>query len=171
MPISVFENSFDEPITFFLEPNDEQHQLAPGARIGVRYSFAPDQVDRTFADVGARGIRYWCDSEHREVEIVYPDAFDLLLHDICVKGGFCGGLVKDQPIHGTDILPTTGIVTAEEFATLVLRAESDGGSPPAKVERWSAMLQSKFVEHLGHSSVSAGALVQNLAQPFDSGRR
>jgi len=171
MPISVFENTFDEPITFFLEPNDERHELAPLARIGVRYSFAPDQVDRTFADVGRHGIRFWCDTADREVEIVYPNAFDLLLHDICVKGGFCGGLVKDQPIYATDLLPTNGIVTSEEFATLVLRAEGDGGSPPGKIERWSALLQSKFVEHMGHSSVSAETLVRNLAQPFDPGFR
>jgi hypothetical protein len=171
MPISVFENSFDEPITFLLEPNDEQYEFAPQARLGVRYSLAPDQNDRTFADVGRHGIRFWCDSQHREVEIVHPTAFDLLLHDICVQGGFCGGLVEDQAIHVTDILPTSGMVTSEEFAILVLQAEGDGGSPPAKVERWSALLQSKFVEHMGQSSVPAEVLVRNLTMPFDAGPR
>lgn len=171
MPISVFKNYFDEPITFLLEPNGEQYELAPQARIGVRYSFAPDQVDRTFAYVGRHDITFWCDSEHREVDIVHPNAFDLLLHDICVKGGFCGGLVEDQPIHVTDILPTKGVVTPEEFATLVLQAEGEGGRPPANVERWSARLQSKFVEHMGQSPVPAEALIQNLAEPFDPGPR
>ena len=171
MPISVFENSFEEPIGFFLEPNDERHELPPLARIGVRYSFAPDEVDRTFAYVGRNEIRFWCDSEHREVEIIYPNAFDLLLHEICVKGGFCGGLLNDQPSHVTHILPTSGIVTAEEFAALVLRAEGDGGSSSSKVERWSARLQSQFIEHMGQSSVPASELVMNVAQPFDSGLR
>ncbi|MGV3478490.1 MAG: hypothetical protein ACO1O3_00960, partial [Sphingobium sp.] len=163
MPISVFENRFDEPIVFSLEPHDERHELPPLARIGVRYSFGPDQMDRTFADVGRNEIRFWCDSEHREVEIIYPNAFDLLLYDICVKGGFCGGLVNDQPSHVTHLLPTTGIVTAEEFATLVLRAEGDEGSQPANVERWSERLQSQFVARMGRSSVPATELAQNLA--------
>ncbi|WP_137864532.1 MULTISPECIES: hypothetical protein [unclassified Sphingomonas] len=155
MPISVFENGSEEPVTFILDPGDVHHELPPLARIGVRYSFGLGLVDRTFADIGERTIRFWCEGEMRDVEVVQPNAFDLLLWDICVKGGCCGGPAS----HVTDLLPSNGIVTAAEFASLVIQAEGGGGN-----EEW---LAAKFVERMGSSSMPAQALVQNLAQPFD----
>ena len=156
MPISVFENRFETPVTFVLEPDDEQHELPPLARIGVRYSFKPGVDERTFADLGERTIRFWCDAELREIEIVHPAPFDLLLWDICVNGGCCGGPAE----HVADLLPKQGSVTAVEFARLVIQAEGGGSN-----ESW---LAAKFVEHMGGSSAPAGALVQNLANPFDA---
>jgi hypothetical protein len=156
MPISVFENRFEEPITFVLEPDEVRYELPPLARIGIRYSSGSGTVDRTFADIGERTIRFWCDSEVRDVEIVEPNAFDLLLWDICVKGGCCGG----PAAHVTDLLPSGGVVTAEEFARLVIQAEGGGGN-----EGW---LAAKFVERMGSSSMPAETLVQNLSGPFDA---
>lgn len=156
MPISVFENRSEGPLTFILEPEEVHHELPPLARIGIRYSFGSGTLDRTFADIGERTIRFWCDSEAREVEIVQPNAFDLLLWDICVKGGCCGG----PAAHVTDLLPSDGVVTAEEFARLVIQAEEGGSN-----EEW---LAAKFVERMGSSSVPAEALVQNLSNPFDA---
>jgi hypothetical protein len=155
MPISVFENGSDEPVTFILDPGEVHHDLPPLARIGVRYSFGLGADDRTFADIGERTIRFWCNGEVRDIEVVQPSAFDLLLWDICVKGGCCGGPAADV----TDLLPSEGVVTAEEFARLVIQAEEGGSN-----EGW---LAAKFVERMGSSSVPAQALVQNLAQPFD----
>jgi hypothetical protein len=168
MPISVFENSTGEAVTFILEPNDEQYELPPLARIGVRYSFGEGEVDRTFCDVGKYGIRFWCNSPNRQIEIVHPSAFDLLLWDICVGSGFCGGLVNDEPTHVTDLLPATGMIHAREFAELAIRAECDRQSPPHKHLRWIALLEAKFIQHMKSASVPAETLVQNLAQPFDS---
>ena len=123
MPISVFENRVEEPVTFILEPGEVQYALPPLARIGIRYSFGPGAVDRTFAYIGHCTIRFWCDSEVRDVEIVQPNAFDLLLWDICVKGGCCGG----PATHVTDLLPSQGVVPAEDFSSLVLQSD-EGGS-------------------------------------------
>jgi len=168
MPISVFENRRKEAAPFILEPNEERYELPPLARIGVRYSFEEGELDRTFAEFGEHRISFWCDSQDRQVEIIHPTAFDLLLWDICVGAGFCGGLVNDEPTQVTDLLPATGIVTAGEFAELVIRAECDRQSPPDKHLRWIALLEAKFIQHMKSASVPAETLVQNLAQPFDA---
>ncbi|WIA55229.1 hypothetical protein N6H05_19670 [Sphingobium sp. WTD-1] len=151
----MFENRFDEPIIFILEPGEVRYEISPLARIGVRYSFEAGIVDRTFAYMGERTIEFWCHSDDREVEIVEPNAFDLLLRDICVMGGYCGR----PTVHVTDLLPSKGFVTAAEFATLVVEAEGGGGN-----ESW---LASKFVERMGSSCVPAEILVQTLDNPFD----
>ncbi len=134
---------------------------------GVRYSFDEGTVERTFADFGGGMIRFWCESQNREVELVYPTPFDLLLFDVCVRLGFCGGLVNDKPTHVKGLLPATGTVTAEQFARLAISAECDQRSSPDKEARWEAKLVAAFIEHLGAASVPAESLVQNLAQPFD----
>jgi hypothetical protein len=170
MPVAVFENTTTKPLTFVVEPNNERYEIPVLARVGVRYAFEDGVVDRTFADVGEGMIRFWCDSQSREVELVYPTPFDLLLRDVCVRLGFCGGLVNGKPTHVTGLLPVTGIVTAEAFARLVISAECDQGSSPDKALRWTDLLVASFIEHLGAESAPAGSLVQNLAQPFEQGQ-
>lgn len=167
MPVSVFENRTEEVLTFILAPNEEQYELPYLARIGVRYFLNSGAPDRTFADMGKHSIRFWCDTPSREVEIIYPTPFDLLLADVCVRLGFCGGLVNGTLRHVTDLLPSTGAVTAEEFAELAISAESDVKSPPDKHLRWASVLSEAFVKHMDADAVPAEALVQNFAQPFD----
>lgn len=167
MPVTVFENTTSKPLTFVLEPNDQHYEVPVLARVGVRYSFAEGAVDRTFADVGEHVIRFWCDSQNRDVEIVHPTPFDLLLRDVCVRLGFCGGLVNGKPSHLTDLLPDVGVVTAEEFAKLAISAEGGPPSSSDQQRRWVAVLADAFFEHLGTASAPAESLVQNLAQPFD----
>lgn len=167
MPVAVFKNTTSKPWTFVLEPNDEQYEVPVLARVGVRYLFEDEAVNRTFADVGEHVVRFWCDSQNRDVEIVHPTPFDLLLWDVCVRLGFCGGLVNGNPTHVTDLLPDVGMVTAEEFAKLAITAEGGPQSSPDKQLRWVTALADAFVEHLGTASAPAESLVQNLAQPFD----
>ncbi|MDP1912362.1 hypothetical protein [Brevundimonas sp.] len=167
MPVTVFENTTAESLSFLLEPDGERYEVPTLARIGVRYSFENGAVDRTFSDVGEKGIRFWCDAKKREVEVVHPTPFDLLLWDMCVRLGFCGGLVNGNPTHVKDLLPEVGVVTAEEFAKLAINAECDVQSPPDQQARWVALLSTAFIERMGASWVFAEALVQNFAQPFD----
>jgi len=167
MPVAVFFNGEPRPLTLIIEPNDERYEVPHLAKLGVRYTSESGTADRTFADIGEHAIRFWCDSPTREVEIVFPTEFERLLWDICVNGGFCGGIVKGQPTRVTDLLPTTGTVTAGEFATLAIRAECDEQSPPDQHRRWKAQLEAQFLKHLGSESVPAEALTLNLANPFD----
>ncbi len=167
MPVAIFENTTDKPLTFVLEPRCEQYEVPVCAKIGVQYFLPEGAVESTFVDVGDGVIRFWCDSQDRDVELVDPTPFDLLLRDMCVRLGFCGGLVNEKPTHVTDLLPATGLVTAEEFAKLAISAECDQRSSPDKVARWSATLVAAFKEHLGAASVPAESLVQNFVLPFD----
>lgn len=167
MPVTVFENTTTETLSFLLEPDGKQYEVPTLARIGVRYSFENGAMDRTFAAVGENHVRFWCDASKRDVEVIHPTPFELLLWDMCVRLGFCGGLVNDKPTHVTDLLPAEGVVTAEEFARLAISAEGDAQSPPDQQARWVALLSAAFIERIGSSSVGAEALVLNYAQPFD----
>lgn len=167
MHIAVFENTTEKPLTFVVEPNLEQYEVPVLAKIGVRYSFKKGAAERTVVQVEEGIIRFWCESENRDVELVSPTPFDLLLRDVSVRLGFCGGLVNDMPTHVTDLLPANGVVTAEGFAKLAISAECDQRSSPDKELRWEAMLAAAFIEHFGAASVPAASLVQNLALPFE----
>ena len=125
MPITVFENTTAKSLTFILEPDEQQYEVPRLARIGIRYSATEGVTGRTLVDIGEYGMRFWCDSEDREVEIVYPTPFDVLLWDMCVNLGFCGWSVNGKPIRVVDLVPTAGVVTAEEFAKLAIIAEDD----------------------------------------------
>jgi len=162
MPISVFENSSKEDIYFILYPNGARYELPPLARVGVRYSFEEGEVDRTFSYIERNSISFWCYSQNRQVEIIRPNAFDRLLWDICHGYGYCSGA------QVTDLLPATGMVTAEEFAELVLRAEGEAGEHTPPNPRSVASLGAMFIKYMESASVPVERLVQTLAQPFDA---
>lgn len=168
MPVSTFENSSDRTMRFVIEPNQEEYDLPPLARIGVKYAFGPDSNDRVLADIGEREIRFWCDSRQRQVEIVHPYAFDRLLWDICVHQGCCGAVVDGEPVHVTDLLPASGVMTAAQFAELVIQAEGEADAAPASIAQWTARLSALFVQHMGGESAPVEALAGNFAQPFDA---
>ncbi|MFZ5748789.1 MAG: hypothetical protein ACOY45_14185 [Pseudomonadota bacterium] len=60
-------------------------------------------------------------NEPRRAEDDSP--FDALMHHLCVDMGYCGGMVDGVPMHATDLLPASGVVTADSFADLVMRAD------------------------------------------------
>ena len=166
MPITVFENSRDETLTLTIEPSDRKFALHPLARIGVRYAFADGAPEWTQTDFGTGSITFWCDAEDIEVEIVHPTAFDRLLWHLCVIHGCCGAEVDGKFIHVTDLLPASGIVTAEQFAELA--ADAEGYSREDALRKRSLpRFEALFREHMGADRVSAEALIQTLAQPFD----
>ncbi|WP_145960928.1 hypothetical protein [Sphingosinithalassobacter portus] len=76
--------------------------------------------------------------------------------------------MNDQPTHVCDLLPASGMITAEAFATLVLRAEGDGNDLSRDIERWSDGLKAAFIQHMGSEVAPATMLKQNFAQPFDA---
>ncbi|MBA15925.1 MAG: hypothetical protein CMN73_06180 [Sphingomonas sp.] len=167
MPIFVYENEGDEDVTFILSPKEEEFRIPPLARIGVRYEIGPGQCDRTFLSVGRHLVTFWCEAAVRETEIVFPGPFDLLLASLA-RRGFCGGIVNDQPTHVCDLLPASGMISAEAFSTLVLRAEGDGNDLSRDIERWLDSLKALFIEHMGSDRVPVALLRQNVAQPFDA---
>ena len=166
MPIIEFENYREITLTLSVQPSDESHELPPLARAGIRYTLKEGAEDRCYSSVSDRRIEIWCDAESYEIDIVYPSPFDRLCSDICLHGGWCGGIVDGKPTVVDELLPSTGPVTAEEFARLAVRADGwpEAEPLPEKHLRW---IEAKFIEHLGADAVDVEALRPNLARPFD----
>jgi hypothetical protein len=90
-----------------------------------------------------------------------PNAFDGMMHEFCVGLGWCGGCVKDgKPLHVTDFIPETGLVSADEFARWIIMAE--GLDPDqlnaSEIRRWIPQLKAVFVKHMGADVVDASNL-------------
>lgn len=75
--------------------------------------------------------------------------------------------MNGEPLHVTELLPKTGIVTAEMFAALALRAEQWPDVNDEKYSRHLERLKALFIAHMGKPEVPAEALKQNLALPFE----
>ena len=84
-------------------------------------------------------------------------AYDALLHEVCVRLGFCGSVVDGEPLHVDLFLPEMGHVDADDFADAVFKAEGwDPYGPGAHDHRQS--LCEAFVRHIGGSEADARML-------------
>lgn len=81
-----------------------------------------------------------------------PSAFDDLLHYICVDLGFCGSEVEGVPTHVGSLVPRSGMVTANDFADLVFKAEG------VVLEKLREPLRDAFRRFLGSDAVEAASL-------------
>ena len=165
MPIIEFENRREAPLALVVEPCGERHQIPHLSRAGIRYVLPEGSTDRSACVVSDGQIDFWCNAESCEIEVVHPSAFEKLLWDICVNGGWCGGIVEGKPTRVEDLLPESGLVTARHFAELAVRADGWPSSSPLP-ESHLLWLEAKFVEHLGAKSVPAEDLRRDTAIPF-----
>lgn len=86
-------------------------------------------------------------------------SYNSLMHEVCVKWGWCGGIVDGKPTHVDDFIPESGQVTAEQFVEWLFRA--DGMDPFAELEKWQKHkdgLKDAFVRHMGSDVVEASML-------------
>src|SRR6218665_2965006 len=166
MPIVAFHNDRKTALALIVEPWGERHTIPYRSTAGIRYTLQEGAEDRSFCNVSRGQINFWCNSDGYEIDVVHPSACDNLLWDICVNGGWCGGIVNGEPTHVDDLLPKTGTVTAKDFARLAVKADGwpDAEPVPAKHFIW---LEAKFIEHLGASEVPCETLRQITRSPFD----
>lgn len=88
-----------------------------------------------------------------------PNRFDGLLHECCVGYGWCGSVSNGKPLHVTDFIPATGIVTADDFVDWLLVADGvDPKETSSRVKKWKTDLRAVFVKHMGADQVDASAL-------------
>jgi hypothetical protein len=167
MPIAVFENRDSGPLFLTVEPAGHRYEVPPLAKIGIRYVLEDGDEARSFTGIRKDKIDFWCNSPDHEVDIVYPEPYDRLIWDLCVGQGWCGGVVAGKASHIDLLMPASGIVTAEEFAELAIRAETEAEHVPDALLRWQERLARLFVEHIGASSAPAATLRYNLRRPFD----
>jgi len=163
----VFENRNEATLILTVRPWEHRHEVPHLAAAGIRYAVTEGLEDRSHSSVSELEIDFWCNADSYEIDIVHPSPTDRLLWEICLKGGWCGGLVEGEPTHVLDLLPASGDVTAEEFATLTMRADGWPSSEPLE-EKHLRWLQDKFVEHLGGPSADVALLHHVTRRPFDN---
>ena len=81
-------------------------------------------------------------------------AYDKLLKDVCIRLGFCGSVVGGQPKRVDQSLSQPGILTDEDFADAVFKAE--GLDPDSlQARRFRPSVRDAFVRHMGGSQIDA----------------
>ena len=89
-----------------------------------------------------------------------PNAFEGMMHEFCVRLGWCGCVKDGKPLHVTDFIPETGPVSAEEFARWLIMG--DGLDPDqlsrSEIRRWMSQLKAVFVKHMAADVVDASKL-------------
>jgi hypothetical protein len=90
----------------------------------------------------------------------HPNAFDGMMHEFCVKLGYCGGVKDGEPFHVTHFIPEAGPVSADQFARWLIVA--DGFDPDrlstSELRRLIGQLTAVFVKHMGADVVDASNL-------------
>jgi hypothetical protein len=82
-------------------------------------------------------------------------AYDKLLEEVCVRLGFCGSVVDGRSLHVDQFLPRSGVLTNDEFADALFKAE--GWDPDGSEARtFRSSVRESFVRHMGASQVDAG---------------
>ncbi|MES2096622.1 MAG: hypothetical protein V4459_07660 [Pseudomonadota bacterium] len=82
--------------------------------------------------------------------------FDALMHFVCVDHGYCGGIIDGRMSHVTEFIPAFGIVSADQFADGLIRAEGPAGKELGEIHR--AELRAAFVEYMGADTADAADL-------------
>ncbi|SER60650.1 hypothetical protein [Sphingobium sp. YR768] len=166
MAIIEFENGDETTLILVVEPWGDRHEVPHLARVGLRYVLSENAEDRSYSVVSERKIELWCNADSYDIDIVFPSPCDMLMWDICVRGGWCGGIVDGKPVRVDDLIATSGTVTAEDFARLAVRADGGSGGELRETQhlRW---LEAKFVEHLGGASVDAAMFRRTARRPFE----
>eukprot|EP01035_Chromulina_nebulosa_P029732 gene29732-39431_t len=100
-----------------------------------------------------------------EVEVVDATKFDRLSWDMCVNGGWCGGIVDGKPTRVDDLIPESGTISAEDFAKLAMRADGWPESEPFE-EKFIQHLKELFIKYFGVEPVDVEEFRHLPAVPF-----
>jgi hypothetical protein len=79
-----------------------------------------------------------------------------LQNKVCVGLGYCGTEKNGKPLHVDDIIPSYGMVTAEQFAEWVILA--DDLNPNLAPTEHKKMMRAAFIDCMGAEVVDASRL-------------
>lgn len=80
--------------------------------------------------------------------------YDALLHEVCVRLGYCGCIKDGKPLHVDDFIPETGLVSADQYAEWVVLADNLTPSTSPHLKD----IRAAFVRHMGAESIDAKLL-------------
>jgi hypothetical protein len=92
--------------------------------------------------------------------------FDALMEIACPGWGFCGCIKYGNPLHVTDIIPSSGPVSADQFVEWLFLA--DDMNPNSDLQGWQRAkqaLREAFVECMGSEVVDASRLIWSCCEP------
>lgn len=155
-----------------MKPDPAIYALAI-ARFGIDPAGALfiDDVATNVAGAESVGIagHVFRDAETLESELFDRDffrnepGFDALIDECCIRFGWCGGIVKDEPSHVTKFVPESGPVSVDQFVDWLFEAEElDWTTDPDKWGKHRELLKDAFVRHMKGDVVDASALKWNL---------
>jgi hypothetical protein len=82
-------------------------------------------------------------------------AYEKLLEEVCVRLGFCGSVVDSRPMHVDEFLPHEGVVTSDEFANALFKAE--GWDPDgSEARKFRSSVRDAFVRNMGGTRMETG---------------
>ncbi|MEO0894644.1 MAG: hypothetical protein AAFY35_18765 [Pseudomonadota bacterium] len=84
--------------------------------------------------------------------------YEALLHDVCVRLGFCGGMVDGKPSHVSDFIPDEGSVSAKQFSNWVFLAEGMEEPLSQPFIDMKRDIERLFVKHLSAEAVDVSIL-------------
>jgi hypothetical protein len=94
-----------------------------------------------------------------EISMGKPNKFDGMMHELCVRLGWCGCIKDNKPLHVTDFIPASGLVSADEFAKWIIMADGiDPDQVSNDIKRWMSQLKTVFVKHMGADNIDASQL-------------
>ena len=83
-----------------------------------------------------------------------PTIYNGMMHEYCVKQGWCGSVIDGEPSHVSNFIPEKGLVSADQFVTWLMKAEGVDQSDIGKRRN----LIKIFIKHMGAYKVDATLL-------------
>lgn len=92
-----------------------------------------------------------------------------LMHEVCVRWGFCGCIKGGQPMHVDFIIPPDGPVSADQFVEWVFLADNlNPNGDPLRWQRQKEAIRAAFIEHMGGETIDARLLRWNHEAPDEA---
>ncbi len=92
--------------------------------------------------------------------------FDALMDIACSGWGFCGCIKNGNPLHVTDLIPSEGPVSADQFVDwLFLADDMNPNSAPERWQRAKKALREAFINCMGAEIVDASRLIWSSCEP------
>lgn len=86
------------------------------------------------------------------------DDYRALQQAVCAGMGWCGSVINGQARHVSQLIPKSGVVTADNFVDWLFEAEGYDALTGGHAKQHRRSIKRAFIEHMGGDSVDASRL-------------